>query len=279
MEYLVNNLNPLNLDDSVQTLSNLGVNITSSGYFDFDGDNQEERWITVKHRPVAQLEYWILANSQEGGKALYIGTVDANPPITEVLDEGFVSEDAESSENVNFVDKKYAFVMKRIPGSLEPYIEFVPLRAEYPSHFQNGMEKAEEFLFERNDPQKARVELLNLQDWPGLHCEVTWSCDRYYYVLGLAGELSGEDQQAVDAYLTLWRDYSKSPFTTMARLKLSGPGIQPTPYTNQTPTATTTTFTATPGTSTATPSLTPTITGTPPTSTPSPPTQTSVPYP
>jgi hypothetical protein len=228
LKYLIKNLNPINLEDAVQILSDLGVNITSSSYFDFDGEKQDERWITVKHRPAAQLEYWILANSLKGGKAIFVGTVDTNPPITELLDEGFISEEAGSFEYVNFVDKKHAFVMKRVPDSLEPYIEFVPLRAEYPSHFQNGLDNAEEALFEMNDPQKARIELLNLQDWPGLHCEVTWSCDRYYYMLGLANELSGFDRDAVDVYLNLWRLYPESPFTTMGRLKLAGPGMQPT---------------------------------------------------
>ncbi len=59
------------------------------------------------------------------------------------------------------------------------------------------------------------------------------------------------ERQAVEAYLTLWRNYSRSPFTTMARLKLKGEGIALT----------------TPVPLTATPSPTPTITGTPPTPT------------
>jgi len=269
LEFLVENIPLESLDNASQILLDLGVNITSSGFFDFEGDDREERWIAVKHRPTAQLEYWILAQSQSGGKAIRVGTVDANPPVTELLDEGFVSEDADWTENVIFVDKKHAFIMDRVPGRLDPYIEFVPLRAEYPSHFQNGMDTAEEYLFVENDPRQARIELLNLQDWPGLHCEVTWSCDRYYYMQGLASELAGFEREAVDIYLTLWRLYPESPFTTMARLKLSGPGMLPTPIPAVTATAALTasatglpTGTVSP-TATITPTATVTLTETP----------------
>ena len=47
-------------------------------------------------------------------------------------------------------------------------------------------------------------------------------------MLGLASELSGYDREAIDIYLKLWRLYPESPFTTMGRVKLAGPGMQPT---------------------------------------------------
>ena len=44
-----------------------------------------------------------------------------------------------------------------------------------------------------------------------------WSCDEYYYLLGLAAELAKNPKDAIDAYLNLWRNYTRSRFTTMAR--------------------------------------------------------------
>ncbi len=262
-----------------QHLLDWGIEINSSGFFDFEKDAQPERWFTVRHRPLEKLEFWIIGAFPEGGKVIRVGTVDANPPEVDYLDEAFTAEEFISDRPVVFVDNTIAFTMLRVPGSHEPFIEFVPLRVEYPSHFEIGLDKAEAKLFGGVDSAVVYKDLKDMQIWPGLLCETTWSCDRYYYMLGLASELSGKDQEAVDAYLMLWRDYSKSPFTTMARLKLSGPGVQPTLNVTQTPTATATFYTAAPGTATATPSLTPTITGTIlATSTP-PPTSTSGPYP
>jgi hypothetical protein len=262
-----------------QHLLDWGIETLASGFFDFEKDSQPERWFTTRHRPIEKLGFWILVGFPEGGKALKISTVDTNPPEIDYLDEAFTAEGYASARPVVFLDNATAFNMLRIPGAREPFIEYVPLREEYPSHFDKGLSRAEEMLFRGVDPAVVYKELKDMQSWPGLLCETTWSCDRYYYMLGLASELSGKDQEAVDAYLMLWRDYSRSPFTTMARLKLSGPGVQPTLNVSQTPTATATFFTSTPGTATGTPSLTPTITGTIlATSTPSP-TGTTAPYP
>jgi hypothetical protein len=108
--------------------------------------------------------------------------------------------------------------------------------------------------------------LLNLQISPGLLCRGTWTCDEYLYMLGLASEIAENQAVAVDAYLSLWQDYSKSPFTTMARLKLAGAVIAPpsTPTPTLTPLiAITTTPQGTMPTATQTPpirTITPTAT-------------------
>jgi hypothetical protein len=122
--------------------------------------------------------------------------------------------------------------------------------------------------------------LLDLESYPGLICRNTWSCDPFYYFLGLSSELAGDERTAVEAYHRLWLDYSTSPYTTMARLKLFGEAYHtPTPTPTITPTGTgtaqptsafspTPTITGTPPTATPTGSPTPTVSGTPPTPTP-----------
>jgi hypothetical protein len=146
-------------------------------------------------------------------------------------------------------------------------------------------------------PRQIQKELLDLQKFPGLLCQPTWTCDSYDYLLGLASELAGDAQKALDNYLTLWLNYSRSPFTTLARLKLEGAAVQPTssptatlPLTSSptsagtlVPTVTGTPPTATPTVSGTPPTATPTVTGTPPTATPTvsgtPPTATPSPSP
>jgi hypothetical protein len=130
-----------------------------------------------------------------------------------------------------------------------------------------------------------KKELLKLEKYPGLLCKGDWSCDPYYYLLGLSSELAGDENGAIDAYLRIWWDYSISPYTTIARLKMLGEAALPsqTPTSTQTgsPIATgTPTVTGTPPTST----LTPTGTNTPdpnttPTETPTPTVTPATPYP
>jgi hypothetical protein len=283
VEFLVDNLPANEFPNVIEHLWGWGLSLLSSGYFDFEGDGENERWFTVRHRPVQQPEFWILAAYPNGGKALLVGTVDSNPPTVEYLEAAFVSEEAVGKQPVVFVDSTIPISMHRVPNSQEPYIEYVPLREEWPNRFEEGFIKAEDTLFAGGDPKKVREELVALQKWPGLLCKTSWTCDRYYYMLGLASELAGYERNAVDAYLTLWREYSKSPFTTMARLKLAGIGIPApaVPTHTYTPSGTFIPIPTTPTPTGATP--TPTPTGTPPTptltvTTPSPtPTETPTP--
>jgi hypothetical protein len=285
VEFLVDNLPTDEFPNVIEHLWGWGLSLLSSGYFDFEGDGENERWITVRHRPVQKPEFWILAAYPAGGKALLVGSVDSNPPTVEYLEAAFVSEGAVGKQPVVFVDSTIPISMHRVPGSQEPYIEYVPLREEWPNRFEEGFKKAEDTLFAGGDPKKVRQELVALQKWPGLLCKTLWTCDRYYYMLGLASELAGYERNAVDAYLALGREYSKSPFTTMARLKLEGIGIPAHAVPTQTSTTTGTFIpiptTPTPTVTTPTPTPTgtpptPTYTGTPPTPTY---TLTPVPYP
>ncbi len=242
-----------------------GVSLISSGYFDFDGDDSREIWFTLRHRPGEQLELWITAEYPENIKPFYMGYSDSNPPKFEYVGEDQIPP-------IFLVNGQKAFQMARLEGTLEPYLVDIELPSTYPNLFDDSLHDLRERLFAGEDPEKIQKELLLLKDYPGLLCAPFWSCDPYLYLLGLASELAGDEDLAVETYLQLWWDYSNSPYTTMARLKLIGVGIPPT----LTPTLTTTV--------TLSPSSTPTVTGTPPTSTLTPlstlaPTETSTPEP
>ena len=263
IETLVSQILPT--DDVLNELRSLGVNTSSSGWFDYDDDEEAERWFTVRYRSRTRLNYWILAAYSLGYQALNVGQVDSTDPSLEYLEDVFIQEDALHLQPAVLLDGKIAFSMQRLPDTQEPYLVDVPLRKEYPNRFLAGVALAEGALFAGESPSKVQDELLNLAYYPGLLCEGTWSCDSYYYLLGLASELAGDSRGAVDAYHRLWLDYSRSPYTTMARLKLSG-GV----YISPTPTASLTPVGTSPVTPTQTATPVPTVTGTPPTATPSP---------
>jgi hypothetical protein len=158
--------------------------------------------------------------------------------------------------------------MQRLPDSLEPYLTYPELPKFYPDRFKEAYQAAMQALLKGGDATEIYKTLGGLQDYPGLLCRSTWSCDEYYYVLGLSAELAGNRTAAIEAYVQLWRDYSRSPFTTMARLKLVGvpPTATPVPPT-PTPQPATATLAGTPtstipaGTS---PATTPTLPATVP---------------
>lgn len=256
LQYLIEQMPVSDYPTILSHLWQLGITQRSSGYFDFDGDGSNEIWLTVRHRPAEPLEFWFLIPAKDGIRAFNLGTTDSAQP--------HVTYYAESSlPPVIWIPDFQAFQVYRLPDSLEPYLTYVELPQFYPDRFKEGLEAQVEALFAGTNPATVEQALLGLQDHPGLLCRGTWSCDRYYYILGLSAELAGDRSTAIDTYLTLWWDYSRSPYTTMARLKLKGAFAPPTATSSLTPTAsqipaftTTLTITGTPPTSTATPTNT-----------------------
>lgn len=264
---LVNALPASELANIDALLTAAGVSVRAAGYFDFDGDDLRERWITVRHRELEKLRLYILTQSKTRVRLIPLGTLDNNLPAFTYLDE-------EQSPPVVLVDNGVqAWQLLRDAGSAEPVVQPVELAQVYPNRFNIAVQAIEDELWAGGDPYEARSALTVLADYPGLTCAATFTCDHYYYLLGLANELYGDELPAVEAYLILWRDYARSPYTTLARLKLAGlalpvgptatvaPTITPTTSgTPATPTPSATGPTPTPGGPTLTPSLTPTVT-------------------
>jgi hypothetical protein len=251
------------------------VTTTSSGFFDFDQDDETERWMTVRHLDRQKLEFWILAKYSGGYKALRVGQVEARQPTLTVIEEAYIDETGLNYMPAILLDGSIAFSMQRLPDNQEPFLVDVPLRKEYPSRFFVPLEAYKTALLSGSSPEVIQEELIKLAENPGLLCKPTWSCDEYYYLLGLASELAFDEESAVEAYHRLWLDYSKSPYTIMASQKLEPSTIPPTPTATPTGTATasptislTPSLTPTGPTVTPSASATPTVSGTPPTFTP-----------
>ncbi len=235
---------------AVEALRQAGVPLRSSGYFDFDGDDAAESWFTARHHAGERLEFWVLAAYPGGIRAFLITLLDISLPTLVYYDE-------EAFPLVTIVNGEAAFSLERLAETGEPYLTRPQLPQFYPDRFQIGVDAARLALFAGDDPASVHRALLDLEESPGLLCRGQWACDEYYYLLGLAAELAGDEEAAVQAYLRLWWDYSKSPYTGLARLKLKGEAVLP----SQTPTATLTltpTITGTLPTPTRTPTITPT---------------------
>lgn len=238
-----------------------GMSQISSGYFDFDGDGETESWFTVRHRPGEKLELWILAAHPEGIQPIFVDVLDSEAPE-------FIPYNEEQIPPILIIEGRTAFQIERLPGNLKPYIRYPELPQFYPDRYAEALEPVIDDLFKGAEPAGVYQQLLAIEDNPGLLCVATWTCDRYYYVRGLAAELAGQNNIAVEDYLKVWWDHSKSPFTSMVRLRVKGPAVLP----SVTPSPT--------NTGTVGPSPTPTVTGTPPTATLTrTPTTTGNPYP
>jgi hypothetical protein len=254
-------------------LSNGGVFIRSTGEFDFEGDNHPERWLTLQHTLTGRLEFWIIVETASGVAARFVDTLDTPQPTltryTNINENSFV-----------WLGRQQAFQLERIPQVDEAHIRLLPASYFYADYTDQLAGDSIQSLLAGYYPAEVRNSLYYHLENDTFICMTAEACARYYYALGLAAELSGWEELAIESYLKIWWDYFETAFATLARLKLAyktgfgpPPTLTYTPTKTFTPTATATgtrtptptkTNTRTPGPSpTRTPTRTPTVSNTP----------------
>lgn len=235
---------------AVDYLARHGVTIRSSGAFDFDQDGQTERWIIVRPMQDRQMELWILTSVPRSVQAIFVEITQNGSPSPYYSDSG-------GNPPVFQLEGDQGFILKRLPETGQAYIVSMPVEVTRPPYIKEGILTAAESLLAGVGPDRIITDLLKLQeDWRfRVDCIEYKICDIFYYTLALAYELDGQQDQALNTYLYLWRDFPYSPYTLMSRYKLEL--IPVTPTFTRTPTITPT------GTNTPDVNATPTITLTP----------------
>lgn len=242
---------------AIVLLETAGLTIRSSGYFDFNHDGSSERWIIIRHQPTDKPEFWILDQSSLGVKAIFIDYIENNHPRVSYV------EPVQDPPIVR-IDPEITFILQQSIDNQEPYIQFITPKVTYAVDLtKQKLSESEESLLTGIDPAQIKKDLLTLEGSQFFTCDYI-TCPHFLYLLGLSNELAGDETNAVNAYLDLWREYPRSPYTIMARLKLQGLTLPPTQTPTPLPTQTISTS-PTPG-GTLTPP-TPTLIGTQPTMT------------
>lgn len=249
---------------ALQYLQTHGLITRSSGLTDFDADGQIEHWMIIQPKSNAKLEYWILSKMQSGIQALFVKVVEAGESLP------FFHEPAGSVPVLQF-ELHQGFIFKRLPITLEAYIQWVDMEYARPTIIRDGYQQALNQLMSGTDPSVVLSSMLGLYNSPRFKgdCIAFNICDQFHYTLALTYDLLGQQGNGIDQYLWVWRNYGKSPYATMARLKLNHFPLPtytrtPIPTSTTAPTRTPTPTTQTPtSTMTFTPSMTPTPSSTP----------------
>lgn len=218
-----------------QYLLENGVAGRVAGYFDFDSDGIDEPWLNLRPQPEGKLEFWILAATTNGVQALFVQVLESNTPLP-------YYHDPEEVPPVVQFERGTGFLLQRNPLTNEAAIRFVEVEFSRPTFIRDNLNSASHALFTGTDPEKVLEDLLEIRSSPRFagDCTAFGICARFYYTLGLAYELTGNQLSAIDAYLITWRQYPLSPYTLMARLKLELIPATPTmtPTITQVPTIT-----------------------------------------
>jgi len=267
LHHWVTTLTPRETRNPLVELSNGGVFVRSTGEFDFEGDQQPERWLTLQHNLAERLEFWVLLETNTGLSAHFVDTLDTPQPIltryTNRLGSSFV-----------WLGHQQAFQIERFPATDSVSVRLLPASYFYADYTNQLASDSLQALLVGYHPGTVRNQLFYHLESDTFICLTATECAQYYYALGLAAELSGWEALAIDSYLKIWWDYFETAYATIARVKLAyragfgpPPTLTYTPTKTFTPTATATgTRTPTPtktNTRTPGPSPTPTMTFTP----------------
>ncbi len=213
-------------DGAIEQLIALGVPVVANGRFDFDNDRNPEHWFIVRHQPGGDYELWILAASDVRVKAMFVDTVGSLNP-TLLLHTASYPPANDAFQFTIGNDSIYNFI-RRLRDQ-EPYVTklhaFEPYSYEPPPE-KAALDRAIDDLLSGKDPREIVTQLQTLADTPNFEPD-----NRYYYYLGLAYELLGEEDNAVNAYLLAWQDccdtwqlgeeiVTANPYAIMARAKL-----------------------------------------------------------
>ena len=228
-----------------------GVTIQSSGLMDFDGDGIPERWLIIRPKPMAKLEFWILTASQNGIQAVFVQVFEAGESLP------YFHEPVGTVPVIQFELHK-GFIFNRLPTTEQAYIQWVDVEYARPTFIRDDYVQALNDLMDGADPAEIKQKLLEIYNSSRFKgdCIAFNICDQFHYTLALVYDLLGEQTSAIDEYLWVWRNYGNSPYAIMARLKLD---YFPLPTYTRTPVPTRTTA----PTKTLSPSFTPSITPTP----------------
>ncbi len=240
---------------ALQYLQTHGIIIRSSELLDFDADGKLERWMIIQPKPDTKLEYWILLQMQSGVQAVFVKLFEAGETLP------YFHEPAGTVPVLQF-ELHQGFIFNRLPDTLEAYIQWVDVEYARPTVILDGYQQALNNLMSGTDPSTVLTSLMELYNSPRFKgdCIAFNICNQFHYTLALTYDVLGQQDNAIDEYLWVWRNYGQSPYATMARLKLNH---FPLPTYTRTPVPTSTTAPTRTPTPTGTPTNTPTMTPTP----------------
>jgi hypothetical protein len=206
-------------DDPLNYLRLAGVNVHAGGLLGLDGEGSLNYWFAVKDSEDDNPNIYLLVDSQGEYFVNNLWNTSTGLAGSETFNfNQHPSFDGMPYYYLEYDGDRSDFIFYREPSS-NGFVLTYPLY-----QIRDTVDEVEGELLNGGDPIELGSRLLGLQ-YPGLFpCTedtyMCWFAPRYLYRLGLTYELSGNEAQAVETYLTLWQDYPQSPYAYIAYAKL-----------------------------------------------------------
>lgn len=212
---------PSRFSEANMLLKQMGLNVQAAGSYDFDQDGQMEKWlILLSPYPCGSgTGFWIVAKGNKGIKGRQASGL-------------CLAKNGEISTDVNIKPLEssgslpvYQVSVEGEQRSSNPFL-YWPINQEDPTVDSDQAAQMIDdiqikLLLGQISPSEAQIQIKAIQKlplqsgygMPDLKAQMR-------YLLGLAQELNGENDQAAQTYLELWQDSPYSPYAVMAKAKL-----------------------------------------------------------
>jgi hypothetical protein len=215
------------LDILTTNLRNAGVEIASEGWIDLDNDDKDELWFTVMPPDRNDFQFWIASGYPNRIRTFYLkDTPSAQPNFN------FIK--TLSNPSVGIIDFKDAGMLEwiRDPVTKEPILNRI-YRSIEEERLQPDIESFRQLqyeLYKGNNPKDIYEKILDIKykfdscpfENRNEYDTITsyYDCTEYYYTIGLAAELSGDGETAIETYHTILKLYADRPLARLAQSKL-----------------------------------------------------------
>lgn len=201
--------------DPVATLRRAGYPIVDSMQLDANADSRTDVFLVQRSRdPEASEPSWLLLASEEGYEAFEISYPAGSTGIAATSSFSYFPTFATFTPEGRVL---YAVVEDPTGGHLE--VERLCALVE------QQLEGLQIDLLRSADATRVRTGMLEIDEWTQAACATEpWTLDRFLprhlYFLGLASELAGDPEGALDFYTRLWGRYPASAYAILAAAKL-----------------------------------------------------------
>ena len=253
----IQSLNATEISDPIPILEQAGTKVYSATSLDVDGDNDLD-WILVISQASSRAYVWVLLNLGESFRALSLDYYVSQEELSGENDlmiktihlpgiEGIftilmvgdgldiyqlgqpVANDLIAHVYTDWDVQTYEFQQMNDIWGLE--ISYLPSStfADSMSYFYWDDVKRDflllpfekEYLFTENGPREFLPYLERLvSTFPSIPSDYIRNRVQYLYLLGLAYELTGDSQHALETYWTIWHDHPNTGYARMACSKI-----------------------------------------------------------
>lgn len=206
----------------IEYIVNIGVAITNQDIQDINNDSCPDAWITIEYPAYGYSDAELIVCSLAGFKIIQLWSTSGEQPLH--VNTISTTQDATVFSVVSAMDEQ-KYILYRCDSRAGICFDFYTIYLGVKVY--SDLDQIEKDLFAEKSPETVLVDLQKIEplikqlelERPQQNFELI-RLSRWYYLLGLTYELSGDSKLSAENYYHVWEHFPNSPYAIMAKAKL-----------------------------------------------------------